>query len=301
MYRGSGYLPWCNDCIEEMYDDYRKQLGSDKAAMRRMCMKIDLYWDEAIYGMVERTAGVRSRIRSYIGKTNINSHLDKTFDDTIIREESGNTDTPQFCHVSGSAESEAEPEEEYEVSDEVRRFWGPGYTPKMYQELEERRSYWVNKFPLGYNFDIGEEVLLRQICGLEVDINHDRAAGRSADKNVNALNTLLGSANWKPVQKKDGVDTELEKMPLGVGIQTWENLRPLPETGRDKQDVNGIVKNVTTWLLGHLCKMVGLRNSYCKLYEDEMARLRVGRPEYDEEDDDTFLSDLFGSFGGDSG
>ena len=66
MYRSSGYLPWCNDCIESMYDGYRRDLQDDRAAMKRMCMKMDLYWSDAIYEMVERTAGVFSRIRNYI-------------------------------------------------------------------------------------------------------------------------------------------------------------------------------------------------------------------------------------------
>lgn len=301
MYRSSGYLPWCNDCVEEMYDYYREKLGSDKAAMRRMCMKLDLYWDEAIYEMVERTAGVQSRIRSYIGKTNINRYIDKTFDDTIIREDAEAANSPQVCDTNNAPEPVCEPPEEDNVPEEIRLFWGSGYTAQMYEDLEERRLYWEKKFPEGYVFDFGEEALLKQICGLEVDISRDRAAGRPVKDSVNTLNTLLGSANWKPAQKKEGVDAELEKMPLGVGLQKWENFRPLPETPKEMQDVSGTVKNVTTWLLGHLCKMVGLRNSYCKLYEDEMARLRVGRPEYDEEDDDTLLSDLFGHSGGDDG
>ena len=41
--------------------------------------------------------------------------------------------------------------------------------------------------------------------------------------------------------------------------------------------------------------MVGLRNSYCKMYEDAMDELRVKHPEYDEEDDDSLLNDIFGS------
>ena len=54
MYRGSGYLPICNDCVEDMYEQYRASIGDDKEAMRRMCMKLDLYWNEDIYNMVER-------------------------------------------------------------------------------------------------------------------------------------------------------------------------------------------------------------------------------------------------------
>lgn len=86
MYRGSGFLPMCNDCVEDMYEQYRAMLGDDKAAMKRMCMKLDLYWNEDIYAMVERTAGVHSRVRNYIGKTNIIRYIDKTFDDTLDEE-----------------------------------------------------------------------------------------------------------------------------------------------------------------------------------------------------------------------
>ncbi len=75
MYRGSGYLPICSNCIEELYEQYRSTLADDKEAMRRICMKLDLYWSADIYAMVERTAGVHSRIRNYIGKTNIISTL----------------------------------------------------------------------------------------------------------------------------------------------------------------------------------------------------------------------------------
>ena len=83
-------------------------------------------------------------------------------------------------------------------------------------------------------------------------------------------------------------------MPLGVGIQKWEFNRPLPETEKSKRDIRGVIRNITTWYLGHACKMVGLRNSYTKMYEDAMNEYRVSRPEYDEEDDDTLLSDIFG-------
>jgi hypothetical protein len=40
--------------------------------------------------------------------------------------------------------------------------------------------------------------------------------------------------------------------------------------------------------------MVGIKNSYSKMYEDAMEELRVKRPEYDEEDDDTLLAEVFG-------
>lgn len=296
MYRGIGYLPFCNDCIDTLFDEYRQSLGSDREAMRRLCMKLDLYWHDSIFDMVERTAGVNSKVRSYIGKTNIIRYIDKSYDDTVKEEErNGIAAARQEERVqTGYLPEDDAQEENIDIPEDVILFWGPGYTPKMYLELEERKKYWLSRFPVGYNFDIGEEALIRQICNLEIDINHDRAAGKSIDKNVNTLNTLLGSANLKPAQKKsEEADAELDNMPFGVGIRKWENTRPIPEPDPELQDVDGIVRYISIWFLGHLCKMLGIKNTYCKLYEDEMERLRVKTPEFEDEDDESMFNNIF--------
>ena len=139
MYRGSGFLPMCNDCVEDMYEQYRAMLGDDKAAMKRMCMKLDLYWNEDIYAMVERTAGVHSRVRNYIGKTNIIRYIDKTFDDTLDEEALLEPEeTPAASYI-------AQPEDtaEADVDQALVDFWGAGYTPDFYLELERRYKDWT--------------------------------------------------------------------------------------------------------------------------------------------------------------
>lgn len=256
MYRGSGFLPICNDCIEDMYDKYRQKFGDDRAAMKRMCMKMDLYWHDDIYNMVERTAGVNSRIRNYIGKTNIIRYIDKTYDDTIAEEAELQYEQPVV--------ERTEPLEEEEPIDQALiDFWGVGYTSDFYYELERRYKDWTGDREV---VEPSERALYRQVCLLEALIARDSAQGKPIDKNVNALNSLLGSMNLKPAQKKNDGDADLDKMPLGVGIQKWEYSRPLPKTAKNKKDVKETIKNITTWYLGHACKMVGLRNSYCKMY-----------------------------------
>ena len=296
-YRGSGYLPWCSECVDAMFEEYCRKYGDSRAAMRRMCMKMDLYWHDSIYDVVERTSGTNSRVRTYITKSNMNRYIDKTFDDTIDEEGTNRLERAPDPEVeTGYVQENAETEEEIIVPEDVALFWGPGYTPKMYLELEERRKYWTSRYPEGYNFDIGEEALIRQICNLEIDINHDRAAGKSIDKNVNTLNNLLGSANLKPTQKKaEEADAEYDSTPLGVWIKRWENARPIPEPDPDLQDVDGIVRYIEIWFKGHLAKMVGLKNSYSKMYEDEIARMRVEHPELEDEDDEGVFNDIFAS------
>lgn len=290
MYRGSGYLPMCGECVDDMYEQYRKLLGDDKAAMRRMCMKLDLYWSEDIYRMVERTAGVHSRIKNYIGKTNIIRYIDKTFDDTLKEEQLAESEAPKAATFPFPV-PEPEPAEDAPApAQEDVDFWGPGFALDIYAEFNRRYMGWTAGKEVT---DPAEKSLYKQICILETTIARDAAMGKAIDKNVNALNTLLGSMNLRPAQKKDDVDADLENMPLGVGIQKWEFSRPLPETPKGLRDVSGTIRNITTWFLGHACKMVGLRNSYCKMYEDAMERLRVKRPELEDEDDDTVLSDIF--------
>ena len=285
MYRGSGYFSICSACVDEMYEDYRRKLGSDRAAMKRMCMKLDLYWNEKIYEMAERAAGVNSRVRSYISKTNIIRYIDKTYDDTIAEEDQAARDgQPIDIPLSPPAAKEAR-YEAIEVPQEIKDFWGPGYSPEMYLELDERYKYWMSKYQ-GGKPDIGEEAIIRQICNLEIDINHARATGQPIDRSVNALNTLLGSANLKPTQKKDNSDGDLENTPFGMLIRKWEDTRPIPEPDPELQDVDGLRKYITIWFLGHLCKMLNIKNSYCKMYEDEMERLRVSAPKFDDEEDD---------------
>lgn len=296
MYRGTGYLPICCDCIDSLYEQYREMLADDRETMRRICMKLDLYWNDAIYDMVERTAGVHSRVRNYIGKTNLIKYIDKTFDDTLLEESikniEKNSDTFEFGDHMLPIDEENNEDDLSSIEQSTIDFWGRGYDAMFYDDLEKRYSKWTKG--LGELTPV-QESLYKQVCLNEVIIARSSAKGEAADKATKNLLDALGSLNIKPSQtKNDAQDAELEKMPLGVGIQTWEFSRPLPETPDELKDKSHIIKDITIWFLGHACKMVGLRNSYCRMYEQAMDELRVKRPEYADEDDDTMLADIFG-------
>lgn len=294
LYKGTGYLPYCKDCVDGMFAAYLQECKDSKVAVRQMCRKLDLYWSEKVYEAVEKQNSTRSMMTSYISKINAVKLASKSYDDTLREEGALWLEPKAYADVEQVITGIQSTDGDAAIPDEVIAFWGPGYTPSMYMELEERRKYLVSKYPSTTELDIGTETLIRQICILEIEINKARMEGKPVDKLINTLNTVLGSANLKPTQKKEDADAELEKMPLGVGIQKWEYSRPLPPTPKEKRDINQVIKNITTWYLGHACKMVGIRNSYCKMYEDAMAELRVENPDHAEEDDDTFLNSVFG-------
>lgn len=302
LHKGVGHTHVCKDCIDAIYSGYLAQCNDAKDAVRQTCRKLDLYWSEHAYKQVEKKSTTRSMMTQYIAKVNTNTYVGKSYDDTLLEEGTlwnfNQNTAPILDDVEvdvAEVSDEDYDEDNTEVSEEVVALWGPGYTPEMYSALEQRRSYWMSNLPSDVVVDIGAIAIIKQICSLELDINRDRAAGRAVDKSIAALNTLLGSACLKPTQKKNDGDANTDNTPFGVWIQRWENQRPIPDPDPELEDVDGIIRYISIWYFGHLCKMLGIKNSYCKLYEDELAKMRVERPEYDDEDDEAMFNDIFGA------
>lgn len=293
-YKGLGYLHICKDCIDSMYESYFNQVKDSKMAVRQVCRKLDLFWNESVFNLASLKSSSRSVMSRYITKVNSLNYAGKSYDDTLIAEGS----LWSFANSEGSQPSEESNEFSSSASqtpEDIVTFWGSGYSDDMYRELEQRRQYWMSRFPKGVELDVGTEALIRQICSLELDINRDRFAGKPIDKSVNALNNLLGSANLKPTQLKNEPDNAYDKTPYGVWIRKLETQRPVSETSEELKDVDGIIRYISIWFLGHLCKMLGIKNTYCKLYEEEIEKMRVEHPEYEDEDDETMFNDIFES------
>lgn len=297
-HKGTGYLPICADCVDKVYGIYLKLTTDTKAAVRQLCRKFDLYWDETLFDAVEPKATANTIAALYIKGLQNSSYVGKCYDDTLIKEGSmwsfgAPVNTPQGGEQP-TEQPESNPISLEDIDKDVIAFWGSGYTPDMYMDLEQRRSYWMSRLPSDVEFDIGTEAIIRQICSLELDINRDRAAGRSVDKSINALNALLGSANLKPTQKKDDDSGSADNTPFGVWIKRWEDQRPIPEPDPELKDVDGIIRYIEIWFKGHLSKMLGLKNAYSQMYQDEIDKLRVERPEYEDEDDEELFNSVFG-------
>lgn len=307
LYKGIGYVTVCKECIDNMYNGYLSQCNNPKDAVRQMCRKLDLYWNERVYEVVERKSTTHTMMTSYISKINTTTYSGKSYDDTLADEGTlwdWCKKTQEETQEETMVEKEIEPEEPHakieEISKEVIAFWGTGYTPEMYTDLEQRRSYWMSRFPSDYELDIGTEAIIRQICSLELDINRDRAAGRAVDKSVNALNTLLGSASLKPTQKKNDTDASLYNTPMGVWIDRFEYKRPIPDD-ETEEDKNYLKKYILAWFSGHISKMFGIKNANTKLYDEEIAKYRVCRPEFDDDSDDDLMYEILSDVENDTG
>lgn len=287
LYKGNGgYLTICNNCLDELYEHYQTVLGSDEAALRRICLKFDYYWNPEVFNLTGNTRTTNSRVKSYISKTNLYRWNGKTFDDTLDEEYAKKIEEEavEKSEIIKVVEPVYDSENQEIVVDEsVVQYWGTGFTPEMYVELENRRKYWLSQYPDGTILNPGEEGILRQICNLEISINQDRAAGKPIEKSVNALNALFGSMNLKPSQKKELEDNGI---PFGVEIARFEDDEPIPEPDEDFKDVDNLRHNIITWFLGSLCKTAGIKNDYSRLFENEVSKYTVERPKYEDNEED---------------
>lgn len=292
LYKGNGgYLTICNHCIDELFEHYKLVLENEADAIKRICLKFDIYWNQEIYAMLNKASTSQSRIRAYISKTNLYKYIGKTFDDTLDEENAVITSAQvvsamvnhdnTLCEDYTPADISASPI----VDEDIVKYWGTGFTPEMYIELENRRSYWLSQYPTGTILDPGEEAILRQICNLEISINGDRVAGKPIEKSVNALNNLLGSMNMKPSQKKE---VEENYIPFGCEIAKFEEEHPIIEPDDDFKDVDKLRHNVIAWFLGSLCKTVNINNKYSKFFDEEIQKYTVERPKYNDDFDEGF-------------
>jgi len=295
---GGGYLTVCYHCMDNLFDHYKQVLGSGEAAMERLCMKFDIYWNPDLYGMINKINSSASRVKSYVSKTFLMKYLGKTYDDTMDEQSMQNLPIQVVTNEDGEEESVDIIGTRSDVNTDSVLFWGSGFDAESYKELDMKFERWTKDLPKP--LPIVDESLYKQICIQELQINRNIAAGKDVEKGQNALNSLLGSLKLKPSQKRDDDSVELDIAPLGVWTKRWEEKRPIPEDDPDMEDVHGLKKYISVWLYGHLGKALGLKNTYSQLYEQEMDKYRVEKPEFEDEEDDVIITEMFGDSGGDS-
>ena len=304
LYRGVGYLPFCKQCVDTMYNEYLSQCNDAKQAVRQMCRKLDLFWNESAFDSVEKKATTRTMMTNYITRVNNIAYAGKSYDDTLLSEGSmwsfDCADRPSQQNASGEEPGKDSDVSMDDIPDDIRTYWGPGYTPEMYQDLEQRRTYWVNNRPDGIVMDVGMEARIRQICNLELDINRMRMAGKTADKQAAQLSKLITDMNLDPASRGEE-NAAFDKTPFGVWIDRWENKRPIPEPDDEFKDSDHIIRYISTWLLGHLCAMFGVKNKNTSLYESKIEEMRVEKNASDEDDDEDIFNLVFPSEAGDDG
>lgn len=272
LYAGNNhYATICSACLDELYEFYTKTLGSEMEAMRRICSKIDMYFSMDAYAMTNKASMESSRVGMYTSRLALKQFKGKTYDTTIAEGNTGQlSDNKQV------------------VSDKTRKFFGSGFSDEDYLYLQEQYDDWISRYECQTK---AQEEIFKNLAFAQLNILKAQRKGERVPEAQKALQELLKIQNITPSQRND--NTFAEQNTMGTLIHKFETEQPIMEPLPEWKDPDGIVRYITVYFLGHLCKMMGIKNRYSKMYEDEMQRYHVNRPEY-EEDDEALFDAVFG-------
>lgn len=158
--------------------------------------------------------------------------------------------------------------------------WGKKLEVEDYLFLENEFEALVNSYECD---SYAQQMLFQEIAHKRLEIKKNREANKSTEKEVKTLQELLTSSNIKPVQETGA--NAVEQATFGTLIKKYENEKPIPEPDPEWRDVDGIKKYISVWFLGHLCRMLGIKNEYSRMYEEEIAKYQVEAPTYEQDDE----------------
>jgi hypothetical protein len=163
---------------------------------------------------------------------------------------------------------------------ELQEFWGRGLNQDEYYFLTNEYQRLLNSYECD---SYAMELLFQEAAQQRLTIKKRREKGDSVDKELKTLQDLLGSANIKPAQETGA--NAVEQATFGTLIKKYENEKPIPEPDEAWKDVDGVRKYVNVWFLGHLSKMLGIKNEHSKEYDEEINKYKVEAPEFEEDSD----------------
>jgi transcription elongation factor Elf1 len=280
LYFGNNkFLNICNNCFDNIFIQYSNMLGDEDKAIERICMKYDIYFNDSLCESSKKISADRSRIKTYVSRANLQQYAGRTYDTTLSeRESDAITTLEEFNEVKEGSDSK--------VTANTIKLWGFGFSLEDYEFLNNQFSDWKAKCVIDGK---ARESLVRELCIIKLQQNKSLLANKIDlyDKLTGTYQKVLVNANLQP--KQEDANEKAGEKPMGVMIEMFEKERPVPEPLDEWRDVDGIIRFITIYFLGHLCKMLNIKNKYSKLYEDEMQKYRVEIPELEDlEDDEVF-------------
>ena len=264
FHKAIGRLHVCKDCMFEYVDE--NNIDTIKNVLRM----VDKPWISDLYNssIQEAQRDNKSIFGVYMKNLGMPQNRDKTWNDGDVNKLNNNI-SPDY-----SLENEVELTEEDKQY--LIKFWGRGFSIEDYLWLQNEFEDFVTRYECDSK---SMELLIKQICLTELDIEKRRANGEKVDQQLKTLQDLLGSSSLKPVQETGA--NAIEQATFGTLIKKYENEKPIPEPDPEWKDVDGIMKYISVWFFGHLCKMLGLNNKYSKLYEEEVKKYKIETSEED--------------------
>lgn len=188
-----GYLPWCNECREKMFEFYVKKYNDEDEAIDRLAMMFDTYVNDKLLNASEHSVASALKINTYMGRLNIRQYADKSYDDVIDQKKK---DALAAGDTKGT-----------KVTQRMIKNWGRGLDDQDYLFLEDHYQNLITRHECK---TAAQEILFKRIAKAELNCEKADATGdtkKIKEANDN-LQNLMGSAQIKPNQTNDNALAE---------------------------------------------------------------------------------------------
>lgn len=275
-----GFFRMCKSCAEKYYNDLVKKFdGNTYRAMERMCQIFDIYYNAAAFTAVLEKNTDGNIMAAYIKKMQLFQYKGKTYSDTILETAPKSIDTVE----------DVQKQDDFATTKKAVGAWGYGFSPEEYNTLNDMYDDWRARVVINRT----KEALVRELCIIKLQMNA-AIRGNDIDGYIKLMKTYidtLKSANLAPIQE-DASAKEGEK-PIGVMIKKLEDYKPVCECPPEYRDVDGIVKYILVYYIGHLSAMLKFKNKYAKMYRAEMEKYRIENPFLQGKNDEEVFTSMF--------
>lgn len=257
------YLPICRKCLDSLYNHYTEVYGNDEdAAIRRICEKYDIYYSVSLLNASRKITKSRSRIHTYVSRSNLTQYAGKTFDTTLDEERNDSV-----------IESVDDIEEivEYKLTPKMIKFWGSGYDAKIYPTLQ---GYYDELLKLCESKpDVRKQKMMKNLCLLEYQMQVNIQAGKDIGTLSNSYKAMFEAAELKTNEADTSNDA------FGKWIMDIEKYSPA-EYYKDKNkyhDFFGIIEYIERFMFRPLKNLVlGTKEKEEEYWIDDNQDMETG-------------------------
>lgn len=281
--------PQCKDSLKREALDYDSKLDTftdNRDKTIEVFRKLDLPFVQAIYdnALTTLAEGTSNSIR---GRTSAFQHTLTTVKtlhpySSMTFKQSQYDDTAIY-----------EAQDEREARPEIKKIFGDGFTESDYIYLQDQYDDWYARTQVDTK---AQEMIIIQLCFNQLNTWKAQKMGKDTKDLIKSFNDLMSSGNLQPRQNVGNASGDT--LTYGQQIEKLEMTRPVSEPSDEFKDVDGIMKYISTWFLGHIAKAFGLKNVYSQMYEIESKKYTVEPPKADEEGESKEIRQrLFGKDG----
>ena len=292
-----GKIPYCKKCLDKFYQYFLNNYETleypnpERKTIERICMVLDIYYSDKIFNSAVKESENKTGatlFALYLKHAKLYQHRNKNYDTTIH---------DKFKEMkNGESAMSVYTKEDYKQSDEIKnaiKLFGSGFSNDDYIFLYDQYADWTTRHECETK---SQEEIFKRICFKQLEIFKATKRGDDTKDLDASLLKMLEAAKLQPKQNR--AETVSDTQTFGTLIDKWENTRPIPECDPELKDVDRIGKYIDIFFKGHLSKMMGIKNVFCKAYDDFMKKYSVQKPEYESEDSNSeALFDVI--FGGD--